>query len=336
MDYGFSLLLREVARAAEIEHGDCEAFQIVCPECREPVFKKTRAGESGPSHFLSHFRAETEEERDCDLRVNAASPGRLAEISAEGRGQTLRRFLAVLGKAIADSQLRNFGQRYPDYLRRLNSLESKPHFGEFAPYAREAMDMLVRKAPDPRALVSQSLAGFPEFSRRSPFWHRRQASYVLDVMEHLLTPQARPNLRRLAAAAYLNIGLQPEFYERRIPERDADPLAAAGDWRGAFQLVRALVAGKSASGMRKEFARVLGPEALRSKEAGARKAAALHYAFVGELAGPLMGILASIPFPDLAQDRNAAAGPDADLLRMLDAIREILKTGREPGPGGPR
>jgi hypothetical protein len=42
MKIALCLLLAEYVDAAEVEHADTAEFQIVCPCCRESVFKVTR------------------------------------------------------------------------------------------------------------------------------------------------------------------------------------------------------------------------------------------------------------------------------------------------------
>ena len=40
MEIGYSLLLSSYVPATEMEYSDTEDFMIVCPNCKEPVFKK--------------------------------------------------------------------------------------------------------------------------------------------------------------------------------------------------------------------------------------------------------------------------------------------------------
>lgn len=54
MKLGYSNLLSELIRAELIDYKDSEKFQIVCPCCKEPVFKVIRSNESIPIHYLSH------------------------------------------------------------------------------------------------------------------------------------------------------------------------------------------------------------------------------------------------------------------------------------------
>ena len=329
MQFAYSILLRELVGAGEVEPGDCETFQLVCPACREPVFKKTRARtDGGISHFLSHYRAETPDEKDCELRVDAISRDQAERFSMPGRGQTMDGFMSVLRDAIIRGQA--FTQPPGEYAKSVNRLLAHPAFDQFAGYAREAV-RVIPKLPDPRRTVSDMLAGFPRFADRSPFWHRRQASYVLDVLGHLTAPQVRQNLRVLAAAAYLSIGLSASSYRSRLA---ALPTDSGSGGEAAVNLIEALVKGRSEPAMHRLNLRWSGAGKAATREEAADRMAAVQVAIVGELAGPIVGILAAVPFPDLARDRNAVM-PDADGLEALQALMGKLFGEMRRGVGMP-
>lgn len=84
-----------VVDASEVEHKDCEAFQIVCRECREYVFKTVRGHPNGAIHFFSHYRADPEANALCEERAKA----RLQDATQGGDGgedreQSLQHYLA--------------------------------------------------------------------------------------------------------------------------------------------------------------------------------------------------------------------------------------------------
>ena len=70
MRYGYSNLLGETVPAELLEYHDCEQFQVVCPNCREPVFKAVRRTPA-EVHFLSHYEASQALQQECELRVAA-------------------------------------------------------------------------------------------------------------------------------------------------------------------------------------------------------------------------------------------------------------------------
>lgn len=95
MKTGYSNLLGEYVAATDLQHADTVAFQVVCPHCREAVFKVERQD----SHFLSHHHAFPGSD-ECELRVAALPHDRVAQTNAASRGQTLKLFLSVFRDAV--------------------------------------------------------------------------------------------------------------------------------------------------------------------------------------------------------------------------------------------
>lgn len=93
MDKGYSNLLTEILPAAEIEADETADLQIVCPECREPVYKAVRHGRI---HYLAHYEAGRSAVSECELRVNGIGGDSVLRSQREARTQNLRYFLAVL------------------------------------------------------------------------------------------------------------------------------------------------------------------------------------------------------------------------------------------------
>jgi len=318
------MLLREFVEAGEIEFRECETFQVVCPSCREAVFKKTRRSQTGEvTHFLSHYRADGPDDRDCELRVDAIPHERLEAMSTEGRLQTLDGFMAILRTAILRGQepLYEPGQLKPWIDRVL----SRPVFSKFDVYAREAM-ALTQRFPDPRAVVASMLAEFPRYSERSPFWQRRQAAYVVDVIRHLLAPNSRPNFQFLAAASLIHIGSRAAEYRAA---RDKLALPDIGyDPQIAVDLIEGLVNGKSEKAMQAGLLRAIGADKARTQaemQAAQARNADVHRAMVGELLGPIVGILGAVPFPELAKDRNAVFKDHNGVEKLWAAIQELME-----------
>lgn len=93
MDKGYSNLLTEILPATEIEADETADLQIVCPECREPVYKAVRHGRI---HYLAHYEAGRSAVAECELRVNGISGDTVIRSQRDARTQNLRYFLAVL------------------------------------------------------------------------------------------------------------------------------------------------------------------------------------------------------------------------------------------------
>lgn len=357
MKIGYSLSLMEVVAAEEVAYGDCAKFQIVCPCCREAVFKKVRPAEIGrETHFLSHYRASAQEAAECELRVSALSDAFLAQWSKEGRNQTLQLFLSVLREKVVEGQDR-LGVMNRDALRRdAERLLARPDFQPCVDGCEKMICMGV-SAGDMWKQVESTLAEISVFESRSDFWKRRQATYVQDLFSHLLTGQAVSNVRFLAACAYVLAVRKPDIYR---PVKGANV-----EGHRVYPVLRAMVDGKPQRVVSDVMRRCASGVARRAEGAttepfgspildqstsaigGIRKSGLLAGALgtradifsqtfrlqgelekaqaemaegmarrraIGEkivwldatllIVTPLIGLLAAVPFPDIAADRS--------------------------------
>lgn len=222
MRIGYSIVSSEIIDAVNIEYGDCAKFQIVCPHCREAIFKGKRDTEGRPTtHYLSHYQATDTEARLCEMRSAFLEKQHKAKPLFDGHEQSLRHFLAVMRDAVIDAQDKagvvNAGLMRRDItrvlsrsdrelwerpLRRIFDLPTKPG-EEMAP-------------PQMREDCANQIGKMSAFSDRSLFWCRRQASYYLDIITHITTPQAARNFSFMAAACYSVMARVPGMY--RFPE----------------------------------------------------------------------------------------------------------------------
>ena len=106
MKLGYSILLGETIEANRIQYRDCERFQIVCPQCKEPIFKVRRGAESpDETHYLAHYAAAAAYHGDCELRVSHYQKGDLERHNSQARDQRLAYFLSVLRRTLGMSPL---------------------------------------------------------------------------------------------------------------------------------------------------------------------------------------------------------------------------------------
>lgn len=101
MKYGYSIHTGETIEAEITEYGDCKRFQIVCPNCREYLFKVVRE-EPIVEHHFSHYRRTKAYVDECELRVGALDPRDIDRANIVSRGQKLQLVLRVLKEAIID------------------------------------------------------------------------------------------------------------------------------------------------------------------------------------------------------------------------------------------
>lgn len=100
MKIGYSMLLGEYIDSEKISYTDCKSFQIVCPVCKEPVFKVERKQPSSTLHYLSHYEKSKTVVSDCELRVESISYHDRESTNNLSRGQKLEYFLSLLRNEI--------------------------------------------------------------------------------------------------------------------------------------------------------------------------------------------------------------------------------------------
>ncbi|MGD9687841.1 MAG: hypothetical protein AB7U43_12815 [Desulfobacter sp.] len=96
MKTGYSMILGEYIDAAILSHRDCEPYQIVCPSCREPLFKVARKAGEASIDYLSHYNADKAYNSDCELRISSMKKEEIENTNKVSRDQRLEYFLSVL------------------------------------------------------------------------------------------------------------------------------------------------------------------------------------------------------------------------------------------------
>ncbi len=96
MKLGYSMLLGEYIDAQTINYTDCKSFQIVCPICREPIFKVERKEPPPVLHYLSHYEKSKAVVSDCELRIKNISGSEKETENNLARNQKLEYFLSVI------------------------------------------------------------------------------------------------------------------------------------------------------------------------------------------------------------------------------------------------
>lgn len=214
MKLGYSILLSELLQAEAVEYGDCTSFQVVCPECKEPVFKGKREGVDQAKHYLSHYRKEKGAETDCELRVASYTKKDLEARNAEGQNQRLRIFLEVFEGAVLRREL---GFRRPeDKEKAFTLLDNSPglkllrsrlrdfHIHTFTPYQPDQIKTYLGEcARDMRT----GLGAFPV----TGFSLDKQMQMATDSFQYLLTEPAKSNFFLLFHVGYLVLSKRLEL-----------------------------------------------------------------------------------------------------------------------------
>lgn len=201
-----------IVDASEVEHRDCEAFQIVCRECREYVFKTVRNHHGNAIHFFSHYRADPEANAMCEERSKARlqKAGDGGE-DGEGREQTLQHYLASF-TSMLDSL--PYFQDAAKIARSRETVNRSKGACDLRKYMRDGLTLV----PDLQEMMHGIAYGSPEehdegiFGRwdeemgwvpQTQFARSIQVRVATDMLRTLLTRPAIPAWNALYASAWI-------------------------------------------------------------------------------------------------------------------------------------
>jgi len=100
MRTAYSIDAGRVLEARELDYSDCRDDRVICEYCRNRVFKGIRRTGGKPVHYLSHYRAQSEQARTCEARAASREREVETDSEAETRGQSLRLRVAALRRVL--------------------------------------------------------------------------------------------------------------------------------------------------------------------------------------------------------------------------------------------
>lgn len=201
MKAGYSILLGEMIDSKVVQYKDCEAFQIVCPSCREPIFKAMRnAADTETIHYLSHYSRGAAYQSDCELRVNGMIAQGFDQQNFESRNQRLQYFLEKLKVMLGMSPL--YTSTLDDSHRRL----------------RESKNLQKLKSMIFEMVIAPDVAGFFDtaaddyiyrldkdgWALSTSFSKDQQIRIAKDMWMTINSPAGKPNLSLLFDHAYVS------------------------------------------------------------------------------------------------------------------------------------
>ena len=229
MRIAYSLLLNDHVRAEEAEYSDSASFGLVCPACREAVFKRVRPTGSGATHYFAHYKADPEATDRCELRVASLGAREMEATAVEARGQNLAVFLRHFQRALLTqhSDVYASNPQALDDVRKM--LVRKSLTGGMEVFAMHLLQNLQGILPEDRrhevAIIIDS--SYPEDSALA---RSRRVRGTVDILEHLVTVQARPSLRFLTAYLFAVVS---EIAPDGEPNSPADTIFIA--MKGMFE-----------------------------------------------------------------------------------------------------
>lgn len=225
MKIGYSLLLGEYINAEKIDYVDCKNFQIVCPICKEPIFKVQRQVDFQPIHYLSHYNRDKAYTDECELRVASISKNDIQSTNNVSRDQKLQYFLSVLKDAIIENEY----SKNPDNQKSIKIQFNKICNSAAIQVLRDRMYELSRQNflqtsdDDIYELFDEYIKEIQNISGSFPktsFSIAMQKRIAIDIWKHLLSPKAKGNYSFLLCHGFIMLMLRIEAAEAVRPLYD--------------------------------------------------------------------------------------------------------------------
>jgi len=250
MKKGYSDIFGITVDASEVVHKDCEAFQIVCPECREYVFKGLRQQGETAIHYFSHFRNDPDLNRQCELR--AATREAQGQPSAGGtQEQTLQSYLSCFTSMlesmpyIQDPEAFAKHRRIMDASKSYRNLRRLIREGFIADDAPSNVRQIAYGDADDGGIYARWDSRKTGWTPATEFSRSIQARVASDMMRTLLTRPAMQAWNDLFAAAWV------------LTDLHCRNNAAKGKWADYTRMLGPILAmGAAGRDFSREFARV--------------------------------------------------------------------------------
>ena len=196
MKYGFSLLLNEYIHPELVEYKDSKIFQIVCPECYEPIFKVNR---NNKVTYFSHYKKDEKLDSKCSLRVDSLNEQELEKKSSESQGQNIKLFLEVFKDSLLENELSGNLYEVRKLIDRINNSEGVSEL------KLKMMDRLRELSTDDSLIVSFFDDYIEETYMDTKYSYLKQKEYALNLFKHLCSLKAKDNLGFLICYSMLFI-----------------------------------------------------------------------------------------------------------------------------------
>lgn len=187
MKYGYATLLSEIIDSAMCNYDDCKQFQIVCPECREPLFKVYN--EKNETHFFSHYKKNYHNYNECELRVSLYNKESILTFNQQSKKQSLKIFITQFNEQLRAQE------SYPSNPKKIQKIINKNRlFDLYMKHYFDGDNLLLKLSDN---YVINSLGNKDLNYNKDKITLQR--SIARDVCEMLLTPKQNKNLIELIA-----------------------------------------------------------------------------------------------------------------------------------------
>ena len=200
MDKGYSNLLTEILPAGDIDYEDAADLQIVCPACREPVYKAVRRV-TPEIHYLAHYESSRSLVMQCELRVAGMGSAYVSDHNTTARNQNIEFFLSVFRDMLNDLLARHY-EPLPAW--QTKALEKNKNIKKFA----IVMHSYVPQWEDSGMMALHAERFFKGTGRTEltpkdkHLGAARQAAIAQDILKTLLGSASRSNFDLLIARCW--------------------------------------------------------------------------------------------------------------------------------------
>jgi hypothetical protein len=219
MKTGYSMLLGEYINAKSISYTDCKSFQIVCPICREPIFKVERNEPPPTIHYLSHYEASKSFADDCELRVKSISTQDQDKENNVSRGQKLEYFLSVLREEVLKREFGTSQENVEKVRQVINRMMSAPGVQIFRDifHKHQLSNHEMNKPENLSIIFDEYVKDIEKVGGSFPitgFVIATQKRIATDIWLHLLSAKAMGNFTFLFCCGYLTFSARIEQVQR--------------------------------------------------------------------------------------------------------------------------
>ena len=288
MRIAYSLLLQEYVNPRELDYPDCRAFQVVCPACKEPVFKVCRGADDAATHYFSHYRKDETLNEQCELRVSRIPAERIEESRSESRNQKLSLFLEVFQDIVWKTEYSEAGLRKAK--QRFFQLGGSRVFAAFSLPIFHGYRSVAHDRNEIYDYFEESLENLYEDYEdfRSDFAIQLQMDFAYDFFQHLLAGHSKANFYFLLKHAYV------QFVQELEEKRDRSDIAS---WEQAMldYLSRFL----KTQNEKKRMSIITAMGSYEMISPYTHEEVDLHIMFGSQLSYHALGILLRIPYLEL-------------------------------------
>lgn len=225
MKIGYSILLSELIDAELVEYGDCKTFQIVCSNCREPIFKAVRQGattaQTDQIHYLSHYEKSKAYAAECELRVKEITDRDKKQSNANSREQKITYFLQVLKDMVIESQFKGNHRNLENFIDQLNRQKAIKKIRDIS-YNMDRDNFLGKSLESVGEHFDSYISDMTEISGAFPktsFAITVQKRIAHDFFQHLLSAQGKENFDFIFNIGYIYLVARLE-QALRLPGRE--------------------------------------------------------------------------------------------------------------------